>query len=145
MLGRDCFVHAEHDQPQPIQEHHVRPMSRGGVDSQVLRMCANAHGRVHRLLDEIEAVALASPYATTDEIIRTLPEGIWKVFTVEERAVAYHGWQAYGLGFLNGRYGVSFDLWRTDGTPKHASVPHFSDLTHAARWSRRWRRQLGIQ
>lgn len=54
----------------------------------------------------------------------------------------FHGWESYGLGFLNGRYATLFKLWRTDGTPKQEGVPLFVDLGHAARWSRRWRKEL---
>jgi hypothetical protein len=142
MLGRDCLVHPGHDWPVPIEGHHVRPLVRGGGDSQVVDLCANAHGRVHHLLDEIEAVAEASPYATVGEVLRTLPTDIWQAFAATERAIAYHGWQAYGLGFLNGRYATAYRFWRTDGSPKLANVPVFADLGHAARWSRRWRKEM---
>lgn len=142
MLGRDCLVHAEHDLPAPIHGHHVRPLVRGGGDSQVVSLCANAHGRVHRLLDEIEATAQACPFATVGEVLRTLPDDIWQAFPATERAIAYHGWQSYGLGFLNGRYATAYRLWRTDGTPKEPDTPLFVDLGHAARWSKRWRKEL---
>lgn len=142
MLGRDCLVHTEHDQPVPIQPHHVRPLARGGGDSQMVPLCANAHGRVHVLLDQIEATAEASPYATVGEVLRTLPDDVWQVFPATERAIAYHGWQAYGLGFLNGRYAAAYRLWRTDGSPRQPNTPMFADLGHAARWSKRWRKEL---
>jgi hypothetical protein len=126
----------------PIEEHHVRPRPRGGGDSQTVQLCANAHGRVHALLDDIEATASASPFAVVGEVLRTLPRDLWERHTVIERAIAYHGWQSYGLGFLNGRYDNAYHLWRTDGTAKLPDVPHFNDLYHAARWSRRWRKEL---
>ena len=136
-------MHQEHDEDVPIESHSVRPRPRGGGDSQSIRLCANAHGRVHHLLDDIEAVAASSPFATVGEVLRSLPEIVWSAYGIEERAVAYRGWQSYGLGFLNGRYAAAYRYWRTDGTPKREDVPMFDDLFHAARWSRRWRRELG--
>lgn len=141
MLGRVCTVHAEHDDPVPIEDHRVRPAPRGGADASV-RLCANAHGRVHALMDEIEAVALSSPFAVVDEVLRSLPDATWQSFTVAERGIAYHGWRTYGLAFLQGRYATAYRLWRTDGTAKEPDTPHFDDLYHAARWSRRWRQEL---
>lgn len=142
MLGRECYVHAEHPEPEPIEDHHVRPLARGGGDSQVIRMCANAHGRVHHLLEEIEAVAVSSPFATVDEILRQIPDDLWPGYLLAERSVAYHGWREYGLAFLNERYATVYRLWRTDGTPKQPDTPLFADLGHAARWSKKWRREL---
>lgn len=143
MLGRVCLVHPEHPEPVPLDLHHVRPRPRGGGESQAVQVCANAHGRIHALLDEIEARALATPFGTKDEVIRHLPAELWSSYTVIERQVAYRGWLAYGLGFLNGRYATAYRLWRTDGTPKTTEAPMFADLYHAARWSKRWRRELG--
>jgi hypothetical protein len=143
MLGRTCLVHTEHPDHVPIEAHHIRPVPRGGETSQVLNICANAHGRVHALLEEIEATAVASPYATVGEVLRSIPNDLWPGFDVTERMIAFHGWEAYGLGFLNGRYDNAYRLWRTDGTPKQSDVPLFADLGHAARWSRRWRKELG--
>jgi hypothetical protein len=144
MLGRECLVHTAHEQPVPIQPHHVRPMSRGGSSAQAVGLCANAHGRIHHLLDEIEAYALASPYATVDEVLRAALADLWRGSELTERAIAGRGWQSYGLGFLNGRYAGAYRMWRTDGAAKEPDVPHFTDLLHAARWSRRWRRELGL-
>lgn len=141
MLGRECLVHPEHDEPVPIEDHRPRPGPRGGGGASV-HLCANAHGRVHNLLDLIEDVAVASPYAVASEVLRTLPDDIWRAYSVTERAVAYRGWMAYGPGFINGRYASAYRLWRTDGTAKEPDVPHFDDLYHAARWSRRWRKEL---
>ncbi len=101
MLGRECLVHAEHDEPVPIEQHHVRPLARGGGDSQQVGVCANAHGRIHHLLDDLESFA------------------------------------------LDGMFATAYRLWRTDGTPKEDGVPLFADLGHAARWSKRWRKELG--
>ncbi len=142
MLGRVCLVHPEHLEPVPIEGHRLRPAPRGGGGASV-QVCANAHGRIHSLLDEIEDRAAASPFATADEILRAMPHETWTAYTVIERAVAYRGWMTYGLGFLNGRYATAYRLWRTDGTPKTGEAPVFADLYHAARWSKRWRRELG--
>lgn len=141
-LGRVCLAHSEHDEPVPIELHHVRPRPRGGGDGQQVQVCANAHGRIHALLDDIEATAKSSPYSTWGEVLRHMPEEMWSAYSVIERAIAYHGWQSYGLGFVGGRYETSYRYWRTDGTPRLPEVPHFNDLYHAARWSRRWRREL---
>lgn len=137
-----CVVHPEHEELVPIEAHHVRPRPRGGGDRQTIQLCANAHGRVHVLLEEIETRAAATPFSTVDEILRHLPHDLWTSYTVIERAIAYRGWQSYGLGFLNGRYQTAAALWRTDGTAKGLDIPHFDDLFHAARWSKRWRREL---
>jgi hypothetical protein len=134
-------VHPEHAEPVPIEIHYVRPRTRGGGESQRVTLCANAHGRVHALLEEIEAFAMTSPFRTTGEVLRHLP--VWSEYDVTERAIAYHGWMAYGLGFLNKRYATAHAYWRTDGTPKGPDIPQFDDLGHAARWSKKWRRELG--
>jgi hypothetical protein len=78
-------VHPDHDDKVPIEPHHVRPRPRGGGDSQMLTLCANAHGRVHHLLDEIESYAEACPYATPSEVIRQLPPHVWTGFTDTDR------------------------------------------------------------
>jgi hypothetical protein len=140
--GRVCLAHDSHPAPVPIHLHHVQPVARGGHRSQTVQVCANAHGAVHALLDEIEAHATASPYATVHEVIRALPHGVWASYEGRVRYIAYKGWQLYGLGFLNGRYTVHHRLWNTAGEPKRADVPVFSDIRHAARWSKRWRREL---
>ncbi len=141
-VGRFCLAHAEHPGPVPIEVHHVRPVARGGQGTRTVQLCANAHGLVHALLDEIETCAVASPYATVHEVIRALPRAMWAGYDGRIRVIAYRGWQGYGLGFLGHRYDTHHRLWRTDGTPKVPDVPHFTDVAHAARWSRRWRREL---
>jgi hypothetical protein len=142
MLGRDCTVHDEHAQDVPIEKHHVRPLPRGGAESQAIRMCSNAHGRVHFLLDDLEQFAVSSPHATASEVAASVPGAIWGGFTEMERLIALRGWELYGNAFINGIYATAFRLWRTDGTPKEESTPLFADLRHAARWSRKWRREL---
>lgn len=142
ILGRECLVHPDHDDKVPIESHHVRPCPRGGGDSQTLTLCANAHGRIHHLLDDIEGYAAACPYATADEVIARLPAHVWTGFTETEQMIAFRGWQAYGLGFLNGRYLNAFRWWSTDGRAKQDDVPHFGELFHASRWSRKWRKEL---
>lgn len=143
MLGRDCLVHPEHDEPVPIERHHVRPQPRGGGDAQTIGLCANAHGRVHFLLDDLEDFAVSSPYATVDEVVTSVPGAIWETFAPIERKIAIRGWHTYGNAFLNGMYATAYQHWRTDGTPKQDGTPLFADLGHAARWSKRWRRELG--
>lgn len=97
---------------------------------------------MHHLLDNIEAYAAACPYATASEVINQLPAHIWTGFTDTERMIAYRGWESYGLGFLNGRYLNAFRWWSTDGQAKQDDVPHFGELFHASRWSRKWRKEL---
>jgi hypothetical protein len=142
MLGRDCVVHREHGEVAPIERHHVRPLARGGGQSQAIRLCANAHGRVHWLLDDLEGFAVSSPHSTASEVARSVPGAAWSGFLPIERSIALNGWEAYGNGFINGMYETAFRLWRTDGTPKEDGVPLFADLGHAARWSKKWRKEL---
>lgn len=143
MLGRDCLVHVQHGEVVPIEEHRVRPAPRGGGDSQTVRLCANAHGRVHALLDDIEAYAAACPFATTAEVLARLPAHVVVGYEPAEKMIAARGWESYGMAFLNGRYAAAYRWWTTDGRAKENEVPHFSDLYHASRWSRKWRRELG--
>lgn len=108
----------------------------------MIRLCANTHGRVHYLLDHIEGYAVVCPYATMGEVLAHLPRHVWLGFSEMERVIAYRGWESYGLGFLNGRYLSSYRFWSTDGAAKEDAVPHFDDLYHASRWSRKWRREM---
>jgi hypothetical protein len=142
MLGRECLVHRAHDNPVPIEAHHVRPLPRGGGESQVISLCANAHGRVHMLLDGIETYAVACPYATSAEVLARLPAHVTSGYDSTEKMIAARGWETYGMAFLNGRYSAAFRWWATNGSAKVDNVPHFSDLFHASRWSRKWRREL---
>lgn len=149
-VGRNCLAHGEHLRPVPIDMHSVRPVARGGRGTATVPLCANAHGLVHALLDEIERRAVASPYATVHEVIRSLPRSLWAGFDGRVRLIAYAGWAGhrergltgYGSGFLSGRYATHFRLWWSDGSPKLPDVPVFADVAHAARWSSRWRREL---
>jgi hypothetical protein len=141
-LGRVCLAHPDHADAAPIVFHHVRPVSRGGAGTMTVQLCANAHGLVHALLDDIEAVALTSPYATVDEVIRLIPRGTWAFYPGAVRVIAYKGWQSYGLGFLGGRYQRQHQLWDTTGAARNANTPAYADVRHAARWSRRWRREI---
>jgi hypothetical protein len=140
--GRACLAHPGHDPAVPIHWHRIRPLARGGWRSHGVRLCANSHGIVHDLLDLIEDTAATARFASVHEVIRSLPEHTWASFPGAERVIAYAGWKAYGLGFLNGRYRAHYRFWRTDGTPKEPDVPVFDDLVHAARWSKRWRREM---
>lgn len=148
--GRVCIAH-DHDDPVPIVFHRIRPLARGGYGTHTVQLCANGSSSVHSLLDSIEDHAVASRYRTTDEVVRTLPRAVWASYGGPERVIAYRAWAGdrrrdlpgYGLGFLNGRYVIHYRHWRTDGTPKQAGTPMFSDIGHAARWSRRWNREMG--
>jgi hypothetical protein len=141
-IGRVCLAHPVHSEVVPIEQHHIRPIARGGTGTRTIQLCANAHGLVHDLLDEIEAVALTTPYALVDEVIRSLPREIWARYPGAVRVIAYRGWQEYGLSFLGGRYTRNHELWSTAGRAKHANTPAFSEIAHAARWSNRWRKEL---
>jgi hypothetical protein len=142
VTARVCLAHPEHSATVPIQLHRVRPLARGGWASKSVQLCANAHGTVHALLDEIEDLAVTTPYASVHEVVRALPRQTWADFPPAARLIAYHGWKSYGIGFLNGRYAAHHRYWRTDGTAKTPGVPMFADTMHAARWSRRWSREL---
>lgn len=141
-LGRLCLAHQDHAPPVPIEVHHVRPVTRGGRGSPTVQLCANAHGQVHDLLDRLEALAVRSPYTTTREIVERLPRDLWAAYPGAVRVIAYKGWLTYGVGFLGGLYDDRYRLWATDGAPRMAGVPVYADVMHAARWSRRWRREL---
>jgi hypothetical protein len=142
VIGRICLAHPRHSEIVPIVQHSIRPVTRGGTGTRTVQLCANADGLVHELLDEIEAVALTTPYALVDEVVRSVPRDIWARFPGAVRVIAYRGWQEYGLSFLGGRYDRNHELWGTSGEAKHANTPAFTDVSHAARWSRRWRREL---
>lgn len=139
---RVCLAHAEHGETIPIEIHRIRPAARGGLAGQVVQLCPNAHGQVHDLLDRIEALAVVSPYATTREVVDSLPRSLWAAYPGPIRVIAYKGWLTYGLGFLGGVYAEKYRLWDSAGQPRAAGVPVYADLGHAARWSRRWRKEL---
>jgi hypothetical protein len=120
----------------------MRPLPRGGRGSATVQLCANAHGQVHDLMDRIEALAYSSPYATMREIVNRLPRDVWAAYPGAVRVIAYKGWLLYGIGFIGGIYDERYRLWDTAGEPKMVGVPVYCDLLHAARWSRRWRREL---
>ncbi len=46
-----CFVH-RHKDPQPVDKHHVWPLSEGGPDvkDNLVALCPNGHRRVHEYL-----------------------------------------------------------------------------------------------
>jgi hypothetical protein len=142
MPDRVCLAHPRHTAEVPMELHHVRPIARGGLGTPTVQLCANAHGAVHDLLDLIESHALTTPYATVREVIRAMPPADWARYSGPVRVIAYRGWQEYGLGFLGGRYGLHHRLWDSRGIPRSALVPRFEDIAHAARWSRRWRKEL---
>ena len=142
LIGRVCLAHREHVAAVPIEVHHIRPQTRGGVGSATVQLCANAHGLVHDLLDQIEAQAKASPFALVDEVIRTMPKEIWARYPGAVRVIAYRGWQLYGLAFIGGMYEPEYRNWGTSGAAKQANVPAYAETRHAARWSRRWAKEL---
>lgn len=143
MIGRLCLVHPDHLERVPIITHHIRPASRGGRTSRTVRLCANAHGLVHDLLDVIEDAAADSPYGVVAEIVRHLPPERWAQYPGAVRVVAYAGWKTYGLGFMQGTYAREYALWDSAGRPRTEGIPTYADVRQAARWSRRWRRELG--
>ncbi len=53
MMGRDCAVH-RHREDVPLEVHHIWPMGDGGPDKahNRVRLCANAHGAIHDLIDK---------------------------------------------------------------------------------------------
>jgi hypothetical protein len=67
---------------------------------------------------------------------------LWASYPGAVRVIAYKGWLSYGIGFLGGVYDERYRLWDTAGRPRLDAVPQYADLMHAARWSRRWRREL---
>lgn len=142
LVGRVCLAHRTHADAVPIEIHHVRPVTRGGIGSPTVQLCANSHGLVHDLLDQIEKQAKASPYALVSEVIRDMPRDIWARYPGAVRVIAYKGWQQYGLGFIGGMYEPQAHNWTTSGEAKHANVPSYHDVRHAARWSRKWAREL---
>lgn len=141
-LGRVCLAHPDHHPAVPIEQHHVRPVARGGVGSATVQLCANAHGLVHALLDEVEAAAVSSPFALAREVVNRLPRGVWALYPGAVRVIAYKGWLTYGAAFIDGLHAERYRLWTTAGAPKAAGVPAYNELEHAARWSRRWRKEL---
>lgn len=143
MLGVDCFVHGLHSAAVPIDEHHVRPIARGGERAApTVPLCANAHGLVHALLDEIEAMAVASPYATVHEVVRTLPDPVWAGFPGRVRLVAYRGWQLYGLAFLGRRFTKHHRLWDSAGRPRTPDTPAYGQTAAVFALPRRSRMRL---
>lgn len=142
IVGRVCLAHRTHDVAVPIEVHHIRPQTRGGIGTTTVQLCANAHGLVHDLLDQIEAQATSSPYALVNEVIRDMPRDIWARYPGAVRVIAYRGWQLYGLAFIGGMYDPQARNWSTSGAAKHANVPAYPETRHAARWSRKWAKEL---
>jgi len=143
MIGIDCLAHGRHSAPVPIEEHHLRPLARGGDPAEpTIALCANAHGLVHALLDEIEGIAVVSPYATLHEVVRTLPDSVWASFPGKVRLIAYRGWQAYGLAFLGRRLRGQHRHWTTDGQPKTDGLPAYGEATRTLALARRLRRHI---
>ena len=143
MIGVDCFIHGLHAGLVPIEAHHIHPVPRGGdPGAAVIPLCANSHGLVHALLDEIEMTAISSPYATLHEIVRTLPGKPAHRSAGRVRIVAYRGWQAYGLGFIGHRYDRQHRLWDSLGRARQANMPAYGQTARALALSRRQRRDI---
>lgn len=52
--GTDCAAH-RHDSLVPLENHHIWPLGYHGPDvkSNIIRVCANAHGDAHYLLEDL--------------------------------------------------------------------------------------------
>jgi hypothetical protein len=143
MIGVGCFAHGEHVVPVPIENHHVHPLPRGGNPAAPgILLCANAHGLVHALLDDIERVAITSPYATVHEVVRLLADNVWAGYPGRIRIIAYRGWQAYGLSFLNRRLVGQHRLWDSAGRSRTPGMPAYGETGRALALPRRLRRQI---
>lgn len=143
MIGVDCFAHGTHHGLVPIETHHLHPASRGGDPSAAgVSLCANAHGLVHALMDEIEAAAVVSPYATLHEVVRDLPHEQWARFPGKIRLIAYRGWQTYGLAFLGRRFVRQHRHWDSAGRPRTPGMPAYGETARALALPRHLRRSI---
>lgn len=143
MIGVDCFVHGQHSAPVPIEAHRIRPPSRGGDPyGAAVPLCANAHGLVHALLDEIEAVARSAPHATLQQAVKLVDDHVWAGYPGRVRLIAYRSWQSYGEAFLGRRFHRQHDLWDTAGRPREDSVPAYNQLARLRNMPRRLRWEI---
>jgi hypothetical protein len=96
----------------------MQPLSRNGpnVDSNLVLICANAHGNVHYLLTAIEK---ARGY-------EGIPTAVKRSYGPGVRAIALRGWEGYADDFLAGRLWREVELWGSDGLARHPGVPPFS-------------------
>jgi hypothetical protein len=143
MVGVDCYVHGEHSAMVPIETHRIRPPSRGGDPfGAAVPLCANAHGLVHALLDEIEAVAVTTPHGTVHQVVRMVDDNIWASFPGRVRLIAYRSWQSYGAAFIGNSFHRQHDLWDTAGRPREANVPAYGQLSRMRNTPRRLRWEI---
>lgn len=63
-MGTGCAVH-RHREQVPLQVHHIHPLGRGGADvpDNRVTLCANAHGSVHALLDDLLRTGGLTPWS----------------------------------------------------------------------------------
>jgi hypothetical protein len=116
--GIRCVAH-KHGGVVAEENHHLQPMSRGGltVMANMRYLCANAHSDTHYLLDLIEkgAVPLIGTSAKPDDAINTIPWSIARTYGPGIRDAAFTGWARYADAFLRGDYRRHFALWLTSG------------------------------
>lgn len=107
--GLTCGVHS-HASLVPIEAHHIRPKSRGGRDvtTNMIPLCANGHGDVHYLLDEVEDSGGWD----------VVPWAVMRSFGLKVRAVARLGWNSYAADFMAGRLDAEVRAYRTSGVPR---------------------------
>lgn len=121
--GTECAAHM-HESLEPLERHHIQPLSRGGpnVKSNLVTICGNAHGNVHYLLSAIERVG---GYENLDGAVkRTYGYGV--------RRIALAGWAEYRDAFLAGDLWRELELWTSDGQPTHPNVPPYGWAVHIA-------------
>jgi HNH endonuclease len=121
--GTQCAVHT-HEAAEPLERHHMQPLSRGGPNTpdNLVLICANAHGNVHYLLTAIEG---ARGYAG-------IPLAVKRSYGPEVKRIALTGWERYAEAFLAGRLWREVELWSTDGLPRRADVPPYGWAAHTA-------------
>lgn len=136
-----CIVHT-HDYVTSHEYHHLRPVSRGGWTdpTNMVWLCANAHGDVHFFLDLIEDAAdvlrknmLEVPPA--DWAPANVPFDKAKHFSPSIRRTAVRGWSAYGDEYMAGTYDRHRALWSTSGHPREgmpAGMPTYMQATSRA-------------
>jgi hypothetical protein len=122
--GTRCVAH-KHTSIVAEENHHLRPMSRGGrtEPSNLRYLCANAHSDTHYLLDLIEkqATPLIGTGVTPGEAYRLIPWSVLRTYGPGVRDAAVIGWYRYGRAFLAGEYRRHAALWLTGGQPRSLS------------------------
>ena len=84
--GKECGVHV-HQANVPQEDHHIRPLSRGGpnVKDNRIRICANGHSDAHYVMD------LCEDYKGYENI----PRAILRSFGYRVRRLGKRGWDSY--------------------------------------------------